>query len=387
MGETAAEKAGATSPGWVRSQAEVTRLCEELGRVRRVAVDLESNGFHVYRARLCLMQVSDGTRGWLVDTLALDPPALRPLGELLEDAGTEKVMHGADYDLRMLDREMGVTVRGLRDTQLAAQLCGVAAFGLASLLENELGVTLDKRFQRADFGLRPMSPELAAYAAADALHLLELEERLRRRLDDLGRVGWWLEECAALEEVRWEETPPDPLAFARMRGASALRGAARDRLAALWAWREARAAAEDVPPFRVLNPETLLRLAEQPPADLAALAAFRGVGRGVSRRHGRELLALVTAPPAAPERRPAQPFVRDRESEDRIKQLRVLRDEVAAGLALDPVIVAPRAVLEAVVEALPVRQEELERCTGRRWRAGLLAAAVLPVCRAWRTGS
>lgn len=387
MRETDAGKAGPAGPHWVKRQTEVARLCEELGRAGRVAVDLESNGFHVYRARLCLVQISDGTQGWLVDTLALDRPALRPLGELLEDAGIEKVMHGADYDLRMLDRELGVRVRGLRDTQSAAQLCGVTAFGLASLLEAELGVTLDKRFQRADFGLRPMSPELAAYAAADVMHLLELEGRLRRRLSELGREEWWLEECAALEEVRWEETPPDPLAFARMRGASALRGAARDRLAALWAWREARAAAEDVPPFRVMQPETLLRLAEQPPADLAALAAFRGVGRGVARRHGQEMLGLVTTPPAAPERRPAQPFVRDREAEDRIKQLRVLRDEVAAGLAVDPAIVAPRAVLEAVAEVLPVTREELAGCAGRRWRAHVLAPAVLPVCRAWREGA
>jgi ribonuclease D len=370
----------------VRSGGEVVRLCEELRQAGKMAVDLESNGFHAYRARLCLMQISDGTQAWLVDTLALDLPALQPLGELLANEGIEKVLHGADYDLRLLDREMGVTVRGLRDTQLAAQLCGVAAFGLASLLENELGVTLDKRFQRADFGLRPMSPELAAYAAADAVHLLELEERLRRRLDDLGRVGWWFEECAALEDVRWEETPPDPLAFARMRGASALRGVARDRLAALWAWREARAAAEDVPAFRVMQPETLLRLADQPPEDLAALAAFRGVGHGGARRHGRELLALMTSPPAAPDRRPVVPFVRDRECEDRIKRLKTARDEVAVGLSLDPVILAPRAVLEAVAEALPVTHDELVRCTGRRWRAEVLAPVVLPVCREWREG-
>jgi len=371
---------------WVRSKDELADLCSELRRAGSVAVDLESNGFHAYRARLCLMQISDGTHTWLLDTLAMDRAALQPLGELLADEAIEKVMHGADYDLRLLDREMGASVQGLRDTQIAAQLGGVMAFGLAALLEAELGVTLDKRFQRADFGLRPMSAELAAYAAADAVHLLVLEDRLRGRLRELGRLEWWLEECAALQAVRWEELPPDPLAFERMRGASALRGAARDRLAALWAWREARAAAEDIPPFRIMQPETVLRLAGEPPADLDALAAFRGVGHGVARRHGRALLALLASPPAVPARQPGQPFVRDREREDKIKQIKVLRDEVALGLGLDPVIVAPRASLEAIVEMLPASTVELAGCVGRRWRAEVLAPVVLPVCQEWRTG-
>lgn len=370
---------------WVRSKDEVADLCAELRRAGSVAVDLESNGFHAYRTRLCLMQISDGTHTWLLDTLTMDRVALQPLAELLAEEAVEKVMHGADYDLRMVDRELGATVRGLRDTQIAAQLSGVKAFGLAALLEAEVGVTLDKRFQRADFGLRPMSAELAAYAAADAAHLLVLEARLRGRLRDLGRLDWWFEECAALQEVRWEDQPPDPLAFERMRGSSALRGAARDRLAALWAWREGRAAAEDIPPFRIMQPETLLRLADQPPVDLDALAAFRGVGHGVARRHGRALLALLTSPPAVPARRPGQPFVRNREREDKIKQIKALRDEIAGGLGLDPVIVAPRANLESIVEMLPASLAELAQCAGRRWRAEVLAAVVLPVCQEWRT--
>lgn len=371
---------------WVADAEELARLCEGARGLPRVAVDTEADSFHVYRSKLCLVQVFAGGEAWLVDPLALGRAGMAPLVELLADAGVEKVMHGADYDLRVLDRELGAGVRGLADTQLAAQLGGARAFGLAALLEQELGVQVDKRFQRANWGERPLSAELRAYAAGDVGHLPELAGRLQARLGELGRVEWWREECAAMEGVRWEESAPDPFAFLRVKGASGLRGAGRDRLAALWAWREARAAARDCPPFRVLQPETLLHLAVHPPADLKALEETRGVGRGLVAQHGRELLALLAAPPPAPERPRVGPPPRDRVREERVAALRAVRDLVAGELGIDGGVLAPRAALEAVVDARPASHDALATCLGRRWRTDVLAPSLLPVVGGWDGG-
>lgn len=368
---------------WVAEAGELERLCEAARALPRVAVDTEADSFHAYRSKLCLVQVGVGREVWLVDPLALGSRGLAPLGELLADSGVEKIMHGADYDMRVLNRALGVPVRGLADTQLAAQLAGAAAFGLAALLEQELGRTVEKRFQRANWGERPLGEALREYAAGDVVHLPALLDRLLARLAALGRVEWWREECAALEGVRWEESPPDPFAFLRVKGAAALRGAARDRLAALWAWREGLAAARDCPPFKIVPPETLLELAVRPPADVGALADVRGLGRRLIEQHGRDLLAVLAAPPAAPERPRVSPPPRDPLRDERVAALRAIRDRVAAELGIDPSLLATRGALEGVVGTLPRSEAELAACLGRQWRASVLGPHLLPVVAAW----
>lgn len=371
---------------WVDTAEDLARLCDAGRALPRVAVDTEADSFFAYRTKVCLIQVYAGGQVWLIDALALGRAGLAPLGALFGDASVEKVMHGADYDLRVLDRDLGATVRGLADTQLAAQLGGSTVFGLAALLEAELGVRVDKSFQRANWGVRPLARELREYAAADVGHLFDLADRLVCRLEDLGRVAWWREECAALSEVAWEPQAPEPFAFLRVKQAGTLRGVARDRLAALWAWREGRAAAEDVPPFRILQPETLIRLASDPPCSIAELGETRGVGKSMVRAFGRELLALLASPPPAPERPRTAPPPRDRERDARIIALRSARDEVANELGLDGGLLAPRAVLETVADVRPRSEEALAECLGRRWRTEVLAPRLLSVVGTWGGG-
>ena len=91
----------------------------------------------------------------------------------------QKVFHDADYDLRLLRQDYGWQVANLFDTRIAAQLLGERAFGLAALLEQEFGVRLDKKHQRADWSMRPLTPDMLDYAAQDTYWLLGLRDRLR----------------------------------------------------------------------------------------------------------------------------------------------------------------------------------------------------------------
>lgn len=371
-------------PELIRDPARVQEVCTRAAAVGVVAVDTESDSLHSYFHKLCLIQVSFAGNHFVLDPLALAREELRPFAELLADPRVEKLLHGADYDLRVLDRDLGARVVHLRDTQVAAQLLGEPLTGLAALIEREAGVTLDKKYQRADWGHRPLTPELLAYAAGDTAHLELLRSRLADKLAGLGRLPWWDEECAALESVRWEEPAPDPLAFERIKGARKLAGQARDRLAALHLWRERQAAADDVPPFRIVNSEVLLALAQNPPADLAALAAVHGVGKSTVRRFGREILYTISQAPAVPERMPRARLTPDRVREARVKQARAVRDGVAAGLAVEPGVLASRAALEEVVDRLPRDEGELRGCLARAWRTALLAPLLLPLVASWR---
>jgi ribonuclease D len=372
---------------WVTDADGVEEMCRCARAAGAISLDTESDSFHSYFHKLCLMQVSCGGKNGLLDPLVLRREDFQPLVALFADASVQKLLHGADYDLRVLDRDLGVRAVRVRDTQIAAQLLGEPRTGLAAMLELEFGVVLDKRFQRADWGHRPLGPELEAYAAADTAYLEPLGHRLEARLDALGRRPWWEEECAVLESVRFEPPTADELDFERIRGARKLKGTARDRVAALHRWRESRAAEQDVPPFRVVNPETMLALAENPPADLGALAGVKGVGKSLVRRHGAELLRLLAHAPTAPPPGARLRTPRDREREARVQRAREVRDTVAGTLAIDPGVLAPRAGLELFAERLPRSRDELVACLGRQWRSDVLAEHLLPLAATWREGA
>lgn len=375
---------GELAPLWIEDIAGVVALRQHARSAAVVAVDTEADSFHSYYHKLCLVQVS--TRGVhaLLDPFRLGVRGLAPLVEVLQDRECLKIMHGADYDLRTLDRDLGARVWGLADTHIAAQLVGERHTGLAHLLEKELGVHLDKALQRANWAVRPLSAAHRSYAAADTAYLEALLERLQARLRVLGRLSWWEEECRALEQVRFEPPRPDPFAFERIKGAQALKGEARDRLAALYGWRDKVAASADVAPFKVMGTDAMLRLAREVPADLAALANVEGIGRASVRRWGAELLDLLRQAPPVPQRpRAPRPPV-DRVFETRVKAARAARDERARELDVEPGILAPRERLEEVVRSLPVDIDALAHCLGRRWRAQACGQALLGLTSQWR---
>ncbi len=349
---------------------QVGRACRAAGRF---ALDSEADSLHSYFHKVCLLQVSAIGSHYVLDPLTLATDALVPLWRAVEDPELVVVMHGADYDLRMLDRDFQVRLRGLEDTQIMAQLLGEPRTGLAALLAKEFGLDLDKKYQRADWGRRPLSPEMLAYAATDTAHLLALADRLRGRLEDLGRWRWAEEEFRRLQEVRFEPPAPDPLAFDRIKGARQLGGSARDRLWELYEWREEEAKRRDLPPFKVLGNQALLALAAKPPRDVQGLVQVRGLGPRFARRWGKEVLRRLAEPRPAPPRAAARPARSlDAAERARLRRLREVRDEIATALGLQPGLVASRSLLEGLVDA-PARPDELARRGLVGWRHELLA--------------
>jgi len=172
---------------WIRDARSLSEALSGIGD-GPLALDTEADSFHHYPEKICLIQLSTRARTYLVDPLT--GLNLRSLGEVLEDGAVTKILHGADYDLRLLRRDHDLQIRNLFDTMIAARLTGETRFGLASLLESHLGVRLDKRFQRADWSQRPLPREMVEYAAADTRHLAELRSILDARLLSLGRRDW-----------------------------------------------------------------------------------------------------------------------------------------------------------------------------------------------------
>jgi ribonuclease D len=267
-------------------------LLADVGREPTLALDTESNSFHVYRERVCLLQLSTRSSDWVVDPLAMD---VRPLGAVLTD-GREVVLHGADYDVRCLKREFGWRLPNLFDTMAAARRLGQAALGLSALVENHFGVRLSKDHQRSDWGRRPLSEEQIRYASLDTHFLLELRELL---LGELRERGLEKEARREFERIAAVEPRPkvfDPDGYRRLRAARELDSHGSAVLKALYAARETRASEIDRPPFKVLGEQAMVEIARRRPRTTQELARIPGVTPRVIRRIGDVILAALAPP-------------------------------------------------------------------------------------------
>ena len=369
-------------PIWIDSAAGVVEAAARCAAAGRFALDTEADSMHAYFHKVCLIQVSADDEHMIIDPLALDPGDLSPLWEVVGDPLVPILMHGSDYDIRILDRDYGARVAGLEDTQVMALLLGEEKTGLAALLEKELGVVLDKRYQRADWGRRPLRNAQLIYAVADTAHLMELTARLRRRLEGLGRWHWAEEEFRKLEGVRHNVVDADPLAFERLKGARALRGADRDRLLSMHQWRDQQARSMDVPPFKVLGNQPLMLLATQPPENLDELAQIDGLGPRAARRWGKEILRVLRHPEAAPERvRPPGVPTKEASVRRREKALTTVRDIKAGEIGLQAGQLCPRAVLDGVAARQPActSMDDLAAVGLIGWRLEVLGELFLAV--------
>ncbi len=346
-----------------------------LGRVSTLAIDTEGASFHRFVDRIYLLQLTVEGRHAILDPIPLGP--LSPLGALLESPDVEVIFHDADYDLRLLHQDYGWRVQRIFDTRIAAQLLGIKAFGLAALLEQHFGVVLDKKHQRADWSMRPLTDDMLAYAVQDTAWLPELRDRLAERLVATERLAWAREEFARLEGTRWP--PEDPAtAFLRVKGARDLTRRELARLRELLPWRDAKAKELDRSTFRVLGNDVLLEVAKVPEPTRQTLGAVKGMPRGLFERHAGDLLELLHRADALPEsdlpRFPKGPrFTRDPDFDHKVGQLKAVRDQWATKLALDPGVLCSRERLETVARRLPREVAELAEIPElRRWQVELM---------------
>ena len=373
-----------SSPAFVDEEPALDGLLARLDAAPPgdVSLDTEADSFHHYFEKICLLQLTEGGDVFLVDPLA--GFSVAPLLEHL--TGRRLLMHGADYDLRLLYRDHGFRAASLFDTMIAAQLLGEREIGLMALLSKRLGVALDKAHQRADWSVRPLPAGMAAYAVADVVYLPALVASLAEELAAKGRLAWHEEECARLTRTPFpRERAFDPENGWRLKGTNALTGKERATVRALWDVREARARALDVPPFRVMTNERLLRAAKLAAAGETDLIRLfpgpRPLPGGLAMDVRRALDSARALPPAAwPGPKRAEAAEVDPALERAIEKMKNVRDRKAAALELDPGILASRSVLTAAAHALladrPSSPERLAAAAGiSRWRAELLLSS------------
>lgn len=350
---------------------QITPLLDALDQVDEVALDTEADNMYHYRTRVCLLQFLVGDKIFLVDSLA--PLQLDGLWSRLADK--HLVMHGSDFDLRLLHDFCRFRPKSIFDTMLAAQLINRPRIGLASLLEDHFGVKLSKDSQKANWSKRPLTQKMLDYAALDVFHLPALRDILTRELVKLGRLEWLKQQCRAqIESGSIGFAPPDENDW-RIGRSERLRGQGLSVLHAVWHWREQTAQRLDVPPFKVCSSDLLLKIANAAETGESEATILANIHLG--RRHDRLAPSLAAAikaglardPKTLPRRRGRDPnHVSLTQAEiERLDRIKDDRDKVAAKLELDPTLIANRAQLAQIARA-PKRLDELLL----PWQADLL---------------
>ncbi len=351
----------------ITDAAQLASLIEQIESANRVAVDTEADSLHSYREKLCLLQISVPARGSMAgsgDTglcvaqghesvrdvcdFIVDPLAntdLEPLRRALE--GREIVLHGADYDLRMLRRGLKLLARRIFDTLIAARLLGIREFSLAALLKRYFGLTLLKGSQKANWGQRPLPTRMAEYAINDVHYLLPLAEKLEAELDRCGRRDWLQQSCQRAIELAAVARTRNQDELWRIRGSGVIRGRDAAVLRALWEWRESEAEKADRPPFHILRNEDLLKAAAK-----FASGSVPDYRHFSSRRRQafREAAQVALRAPESewPVSRRRSGIRPTNETVQRAEELRRRRNKSAEAFGLEPSFIASRSILEAI---------------------------------------
>lgn len=350
-------------PAWrlIETAAELARHLAGFANEPAIAIDLEADSMFHYHERVCLLQLASPSQCLVIDPLKVKDLSL--LHPLFADGRIQKVLHGADYDVRSLHRDFGIRIHNLFDTQIACRFLGYHGTGLEAVLQARFGICLNKKYQKKDWSRRPLPDTMVAYAVQDVLYLLSLADTLTAELKRLGRMAWVREECNLLTQVRFEAADQTPL-FLKFKGAGRLRARGLAVLEALLQFRDQAARQQDRPHYRIIGNEAMMKLALARPATLPRLEKLKILSPKQLRRYGGEVVRVVQQALALPdEQLPVYPRKKQRRPSpavpQRVKALKTWRDRRAGQLGLDPSLLLNKALLNSLAIQNPRSVDQL----------------------------
>jgi ribonuclease D len=343
-------------PVWVDTPDLFNQMLGDLAAQPRLAVDTESNSLHAYREQVCLIQFTTPSKDYVIDPLALHD--MRALGPIFSNPNIEKIFHAAEYDLICLRRDFGFEFANLFDTMHAARVLGYQFVGLDTLLSEKFQFEMDKRHQKADWALRPLTPALLDYARLDTHFLFDLRDILEAELKAKDRLQIALEDFARASKVEMQKE--------RLNGASWRRFSTRKDISAreltilseLCASRDRIAERMNRPVFKVIADALLLDIARRLPEKDVDLAGL-GLSPKQIRLWGSEILEAVKRGTVAPlvereqTKRPSERTLK------RLERLKNWRKKVAQDMGVESDIVLPKVYLNSLAEDPPGSLQEL----------------------------
>jgi ribonuclease D len=353
------EKGLSTPFKLIEDQNTLSHLVRQLQSQKKLALDTESNSLYAYKEQVCLLQISIPGKDFLLDTIRLTD--LSPLGNIMKDRNVEKIFHGAEYDVICLKRDFNFRIRNLFDTRVALRTMGRKRTGLGDVLDEEFGVKINKKWQRANWGQRPLPSELLSYARLDTHFLLTLRDRLVKNLKESNRWEEAKEECERISQFEPNNHDFHPNQFWKISNAKQLHPDQAAILKEIYKFRDEQARDLNRPPFKVIPDKTLFAIALAKPRTAEELVELPGMTRGQIRRYGQGLLdsvkqGLRSPPPTRPKSEHIDDLI-----VNRYKHLRKWRKRTAEARNVDSDIILPREIMWAIATEAPRTLKKLHQ--------------------------
>jgi ribonuclease D len=365
---------------FIESDADLVEACARICKHTIIGVDLEADSMHSFKEKICLIQVATKDEAFLVDPFTIDH--FSPFVAVLENPEIIKVFHGADFDVRSLDREMGAQIENLFDTEIACRFLNVRERGLAALLKDHFDVYVDKKFQKQDWSKRPLKSDMVAYSVGDVAYLITLHSRLVDSLAAMDRLHWAKEECEAQALVRYEDNHAPPF-FKKFKGAGKLDNRSLAVLENLLKVRMDMAEKKDVPMYKIMSNQSMLSMATTRPASVQEMVAKKMLSKRQAQMYGELCQKAIGAAMALPHRElPAYPrTVMPRKTPavmDRIKALKKLREKKSVSLGMEPGFLFNNSTITDLALEKPATMTELAAMGAlRNWQKDALGEAIV----------
>ncbi|OGR98140.1 MAG: hypothetical protein A2016_00290 [Elusimicrobia bacterium GWF2_62_30] len=352
---------------FIDKQKEFNELCAKLATHKYLSIDTESNSLYVYREKLCVLQITSEHINAVVDTLAVD---IKPLFPVLADPEIEKIFHSADSDIRVLKASVGGVFHNIFDVMVAAKYLGIIKCGLDNMVKQYLGHEMNKKFQKADWGRRPLNKEMLDYAISDTIHLKKLRDLLACELEKKGNIDEARTQFAQITLVEPQQMRFDENGFMSLRGARQLNGRGLAVLRELYLAREVAAIKRNSPPFKVISEDLMLRLSVAPREGLNNLSIFKGVSSYVLANHGPWIREALQKGLKAPEYHVPRREVSHEKRlyfdaiRNRFKALKMWRKDAAARRNMLPEAIMTNDVMERLAFSQPRSLEDMKAIKG-----------------------
>ena len=347
---------------FIEIDSELEKIARSLEKGKVIAVDLEADSMYHLKEKVCLIQMATKRNSILIDPLQIRN--LSSLKPLFSNKNIKKIFHGADYDIRSLYRDFKIKVNNLFDTELACRFLGIKETGLEAVLKNFFGVSLNKKYQKKDWSIRPLLQEMIDYAARDVIYLVSLAEILEKELDKKGRLSWVLEECDLLSKVRPVLSRGEPL-FLKFRGAGNLDSRSLAVLEALLQFRKKVGEKKDKPLFKIIGNSELLKITTTRPVTLRSLKVKKILSERQISIYGSALVEAINTAMKIPEKDlPVYPrkkaSVVTYRVKERMKALKKWRDKRAKELEIDPALLFNKGLLKSIATHKPCDKKSIE---------------------------
>jgi len=371
---------------YITTPAQRDEAIAALSRLSEIAVDTEGDSLYSYQEKVSLIQISGGGVNYIFDPLLLD--SVLPLGTLFENREILKIFHGADYDIVSLKRDFKFQIGPIFDTSLAARAIGIKRFSLQDLIEKYFQVKLVKKYQKSNWGIRPLTEGHLEYASNDTVYLERLTHILKDALIEKGRSDQVEEECLLMEEMTWNGKDFEPDDYLRIKGVRVLGERSQKVLRELVVVRDRLARERNCPAFKIISSRYLIAISVSPPKDEAALMALFPHGSTTVFKYLFEWMAalrvgMTTDVPLPKAVKRSNPPMTAR-MEKLLKHLKQWRNRLADAEGLEPAMILTANVLTEIVRNLPRSIEDLQSLPlFRQWQITRYGEALLKEIASW----